>query len=195
LRIAWDDGAQAVFTPITADNFQAVRQAGHGWADARTALNEEIVRTHPRLAPLNADAHLWTTVRDVLQATEEVERVRPRVGRSIMARGLGAATGAAAGGPLAAGFGAVIAPTIESALAGATPTVKLTMARNLTRLADALRAGQPGAIRRAIAQVSAVLPPADRAAFTAQGLRLMRDLQPAAAQGQEEPSSFVGPTR
>jgi len=179
LRIAWDEGAEAVFTPRTADNFRAVRQEGHGWADARTALNDTIVGRHRELAPLNADATLWTTLRDVLQATEEIERVRPRVGRSLMARGLGAATGAAAGGPLAAGFGAIIAPTIESAMAGATPTAKLLLARQLMRFADALHGGQPGAVRQAITQVSLHLPRADRAAFTAQALRLMRDLEPA----------------
>ena len=186
LRIAWDEGAQAVFTPIMADNFRALRQAGHGWADARTALNEVIVGRHPELAPLNADVRLWTTLRDVLQATEEVERVRPRVGRTMLASAMTAGVGAQAGGAAGASMGALLGPLIDQAFAAASPAVKLTTARNLTRLADALRAGQPGQIRSLLGQISTVLPSAERTAFLTQALRLTRDVAPATPLAAEE---------
>ena len=196
LRQAWDQGAQAVFTPATTSDYLAARGAGSGWASARTVLNDAMVAAHPELRALNADASLWIRARDVLQAAEEVDRVRPRVGRSLMARGLGAASGGMVGGGWGAAFGAVIAPTIEAALAEASPVVKLTTARRLTQLADALRGGQPGPITAALHQVSAVLPTAERAAFMAQAVRLMRDLQPAAASREPAapaPSPAGGP--
>jgi hypothetical protein len=187
LRQAWDAGAQDVFTPITADNFRAVREAGHGWADARTVLNEVMVQNRPELAGLNADAALWIRARDVMQAAQEIEQVRPRVGRRILAQGLGAATGATMGGGWGAAFGAVVAPSIEAALASASPTVKLTVARGMAQLADALQAGQPGRVAAAVNLVTAALPGAQRAAVVAQATRLLRDLQPAA--GVAEPAS------
>lgn len=191
LRIHWDNGAQAVFTPIVADNFQAARQAGQGWADARTALNDVIVDRHPEIGPLNADVHLWSTVNDVLQATAEVERVRSTSGRGLLARAVGAATGSAAGGPGGAAVGTVLGPMLEGVITKATPAMRLALGRSLTQFADALRAGQPGVIRRAIGQVSGVLPAAQQAAFTAQAIRLVQDLAPAAQQGPPAPGTIA----
>jgi hypothetical protein len=192
LRIAWDDGAQAVFTPITADNFQTARAAGRGWADARTALNDVMIAQHPELAPLNADVHLWTKAQDVLQAAEEVERVRPTVGRSLIARGIGAGIGAHEGGGMGAALGAIIAPSVEAAIGQASPSAKLVMARQLARLSDALRRGQRGQIQAAVRNVSLTLPAAQRTAFMTQAVRIMRDLEPAAAQ-EEQPASSAEP--
>src|SRR5262245_14185083 len=160
LRIAWDEGAEAVFTPKTADNFRGLRQEGHGWADARTALNNVIVGRNPHIAPLNADAHLWTMARNVVQAAEEVERVRPRVGRRLVGSMIGAGIGGYGGGGFGAALGAAIAPTVEMALASASPTVKLTMARGLARLSDAIATGSPRAAQAAIQTIGGVLPAA-----------------------------------
>ena len=71
----------------------------------------------------------------------------------------------------------------------ASPVAKAATARGLTRLADALRAGQPGPIRAALEQFGAGLPEAQRAEFVTQALRLMRDVEPAtAALATEEPA-------
>jgi hypothetical protein len=196
LRQGWDEGAQAVFTPQTADNFMAVRQAGHGWADARTALNDHMVANLPGLTDLNANATLWIRAQEVLQAAADVERVRPTVGRSMVSRGLGAAAGAGLGGAWGAAFGAVIGPSIEAAMVSASPTIKLTVARGMARLADALQAAQPGPILSALGEVTAALPSAQRTAVFAQATRLIRDLQPAAARQETAPAApGAGPPR
>jgi hypothetical protein len=182
LRQAWDEGADAVFTPITVDNFRAARLAGHGWADARSALDDVMVAAHPELRPLNANVNLWIKAQDVLQAAADVERVRPTVGRSLMSRGLGAAAGGMMGGGAGATLGAILAPSIEAAMTASGPTVKLTAARGMASLADALTTGRMAQANQALLQISAALPAAQRAAWLAQATRLTRDLQPAAAQ-------------
>lgn len=131
------------------------RGIGHGYADARTALSNYLGGRHPELKPLNADTSVWIKAVDVLQAAEEAERVRPTVGRSLMARGLGAATGAAGGGVAGAVTGAVVGPVVERVVASAGPAVKLTVARQLAKLADALRSGNQ-------AQASALLKGLDQ---------------------------------
>lgn len=159
LRIAWDEGAQGVFTPAVAQDFLAARGKGHGWADARSVLNDYIVSQHPELKPLNADAHLWKTAVDVMQAAEEADRVRPKVGRSIMARGLGAATGGAAEGPWGAAVGAVIGPSVERLVSNLAPAMKITVGRQMTKLADAIRAGQAAKAQSLVSELKVLLRP------------------------------------
>lgn len=142
LKGAWGEGAKAVFTPAIAPDALKLKSAGAGWADANTALTNFLVDKHPELKPLNADVSLWTKASDAMQAAEEADRVRPKVGRTIMARGLGAAAGGAEGGGIGAAVGAVVGPLIESGLTALSPTRKLFVARQLQALSDALRSGQ-----------------------------------------------------
>lgn len=142
LKQSWGEGAKAVFTPSVAADYMKVRGEGAGYADATSALGDFMVSKHPELADLNANTSLWIKAADVMQAAEEADRVRPRVGRSIMARGLGAAAGGEMHGGWGAVTGAVIGPTIERALMATQPGMKLFMARQLVSLADAIKAGQ-----------------------------------------------------
>jgi hypothetical protein len=146
LRIAWDEGAQAVFTPSVAQDFLKARASGSGWADARTVLNDYLTSQHPELKPLNADASLWKKAVDVMQAAEESDRVRPKVGRTLMARGLGAATGGAAQGPIGAFVGAVVGPGVEQMMSNLRPGVKIVVGRQMAKLATAIRSGDVPAI-------------------------------------------------
>lgn len=158
LRQSWDEGAKAIFTPDIAADALKTRGAGHGWADARSAVGDYIGSKHPELRPLNADVSLWIKAQDVLQAAEEIERVRPTVGRSIMARGLGAATGAAGAGVPGAITGAVVGPLVERAMANAAPAVKITLARQMARLADALRAGNQAKAATLMGSINRLVP-------------------------------------
>lgn len=141
LRQSWDEGAKAVFTPDAAADAFKLKAEGHGWADARTAVSDYMGSKHPELKPLNADVSLWIKASDVMQAAEDIERVRPTVGRNLMARGLGAATGAAGGGAGGAITGAVVGPLVERLVSNTHPAMKMIVARQMARLADALRAG------------------------------------------------------
>lgn len=158
LRQSWDEGAKAVFTPdIAADAFN-LKNAGHGWADARTVLADYLGTKHPELKPLNAEVSLWVKARDVMQAAEDIERVRPTVGRSIMARGLGAATGAAGGGPVGAAVGAMVGPVIERVLANVQPAMRMIAARHLADLADALRSGNQARAAKLVKTLETIVP-------------------------------------
>ena len=159
LRMAWDEGAKAVFTPSVAADYLKARGAGAGWADARSVLNDFMVSQHPELGPLNADASMWKKAVDVMQAAEEADQVRPKVGRSIMARGLGAAAGAEGAGAKGAVAGAIVGPMIERGLANLSPTMKIVVGRRMADLADAIRAGQTGRVQSLSASLQAMLRP------------------------------------
>jgi hypothetical protein len=181
LRIAFDEGAQGVFAPATAADYLATRGAGEGWATARTVLNDFMTTRHPELKAKNADVSLWLKTRDVLNAAEEAERVRPRVGRTIAAHTMGAIVGGGIqGGGAGAAIGAALGPVIERVLANASPALKLATARRLTRLSDALRRNDLAGAGAALNTVSSVLPAAERVATVTQALRILRGLEPEA---------------
>lgn len=158
LKQSWGEGAKAVFTPAVAQDFLKARGEGSGYADANSVLGDYMVSKHPQLADLNANTSLWIKAADVMQAAEEADRVRPRVGRSIMARGLGAAAGGEMHGGWGAVTGAVIGPTIERALMATQPAMKLFVARRLLSLADALRSGQPAKAQSILATFQQNVP-------------------------------------
>ncbi len=142
LRNQWKDGAKAAFVPEVNPNYLQLRNAAKGWADAWSTLQDTLTDRHPELKPLNADYRVWKQASDVLDALTDRERVRPTVGRSIMASAAGSMVGGAAEGPLGAAVGGVVGPLVERGLAGRVgPTMKLVIARQLQSLADALRSG------------------------------------------------------
>lgn len=160
LKGAWGEGAKAVFTPAIAPDALKIRASGSGWADANSALTQFLIEKHPELKPLNADMSLWTKASDVMQAAEEADRVRPKVGRTIMARGLGAAAGAREAGGWGAMLGAVVGPAVESGFAALAPTRKLFVARQLQALSDALRTGQATKAQAIVGGLQKTLPAA-----------------------------------
>lgn len=141
IRQAYDGPAKAIYSPsMTADYLKA--QGGKlGAADVTGALRDQLGKWDPQTAAANADYHVYRTADDVLEATREVERTRPRVGRVIAARVLGTFGGAQMGGGAGALAGYVAAPLVD---AGATIglTTKLKVAALQQRLATAIRAGQ-----------------------------------------------------
>jgi len=156
IRQAYDQPAKAVYSPaVTADYLKA--QGGKlGAADVTGTLRESLAQFDPQTATANASYAVFKQADDVMRAAEEIERVRPKVGRQIMARGLGAAAGAAEGGGLGAVVGAIIGPTIESGLSNISPALKLQSAKLLTKMAAALRAGDIGSVRSLSYQLKAL---------------------------------------
>lgn len=158
LKASWGEGGKKAFTPdIVADAFNE-RGAGHGWADANGVVDRYMASKHPELKALSTDVSLWIKATDVMQAAEEIERVRPTVGRSIMARGLGAATGAAGAGVPGAVVGAVVGPLVERWISNAHPAAKMIVARQMASLADALRAGNPAKATSIITNLNKLVP-------------------------------------
>ena len=144
LRDAWSQQAKPVYAPVLDPNAaQLAQSASKGWADARAELQGFLTDRHPELKPLNADYSVWKTANDVVQAAADRERVRPTVGRNMLASGVGSLIGSGVGaGPLVAGVGGALAPLVERGLSGTVgPAFKLTIARLQTNLADALRTG------------------------------------------------------
>lgn len=142
LRNQWKEAAKSAFVPEVNPNALQLRAAGKGWADAWGATQDFLTDRYPQLKPLNADYRVWKQASDVMEALADRERVRPTVGRSIMAAGVGAMAGGAAGGELGATIGSMVGPLVERGLVSTLgPAMKLTAARQLQSLADALRTG------------------------------------------------------
>jgi hypothetical protein len=80
------------------------------------------------------------TANDVLEATAEVERTRPTVGRKIMTSFATALGGTALAGAPGALTGVLLGPIVDAAL-GAGVTTKLQTARLMRELATAARRG------------------------------------------------------
>jgi len=157
LRNQWQGPARNAFVPELNPNFEQIRGNASGWADAWGALQEAITDQHPNLRPLNADYRVWKQASDVMEALADQQRTKPTVGRTIMAQGIGATTGgimeAMSGSHSGAGvaIGAIVAPLVERGFATKlAPAIKLTVARELGKLADAIRTGQPTVIESAL---------------------------------------------
>ena len=142
----WKEAAKDAYVPSVAPGFQQIRAKAKGYADARSAFSDGLIERHPELEKLNPNYSVLKQANDVMTALEDTERVRPTVGRTIMARGLGAATGAAAHGATGGIVGAIVAPLVERGISTTvSPAIKLLLARQLGVLADAIRSGAPPA--------------------------------------------------
>lgn len=140
IRMAYDGPAKAVYHPsMTADYLKA--QGGKlGAADVTGALREGLAQWDPATAEANAAYSLYRTADDVLEATREIERTRPRVGRLIANRIFGTVAGGQAGGPVGAAAGYIAAPILDAGTAmGATTRLKFAAMQQ--RLATAIRTG------------------------------------------------------
>lgn len=140
IRQSYDGPAKAVYSPsMTADYLKA--QGGKlGAADVTGTLRDTLAKWDPETAAANADYSLYRTADDVLEATREVERTRPRVGRVIAARVFGTVTGGQLGGAAGAAMGYVGAPLLDAGAAMGL-TTKLKIAGLQQQLANAIRGG------------------------------------------------------
>ncbi len=143
IRQAYDGQAKAVYAPAVTADFLQKQGSKLGAADVTGVLRDRLAKFDPQTAAANATYSFYRSANDVLQAAEETERTRPKVGRQIIARLTGSVVGGEAGGLPGALAGYVAGP-IADAVANSGPTLRIGYARKLASLADALRAHDLG---------------------------------------------------
>src|SRR5262249_40017155 len=134
IRQAWDQVAKLKYMPSSAQD--ALRKMGSetGAMKGTGAIRDALATVDPATAAANPEYSLYRSADDVLEATREVERTRPQVGRQIMARLTGSMVGGELGGVAGAVGGFVLGPLLESALSSGM-TMKLQTARLMQGLA------------------------------------------------------------
>lgn len=173
VRQAYDGPAKAVYHPSMTQDFLKAQGGKYGAADVTGVLRENLGKWDPATATANAEYAFWRKADDVVAALEEIERVRPKVGRQIMARLTGTMGGGAVAGAPGAAAGFILGPMVEAAVGGGA-TLQIQASRQMTRLAAALRKGDEMG--------------AEAAAFN------LRRLIPAAGAGTGQMSSRPQPT-
>ncbi len=194
IRQSWDGPAKAVYHPSVTADFLKAQGGKLGAADATAALREHLAGMDPATAAANADFSLYKTAKDVLDATAEAERVRPKVGRKLVATAAGAMAGTEAAGIPGAIGGAMLGALVQRATELA-PTMKIVVARKLAAVADLLRAGKTAEAQAAVADISKLMPTA-RAVVKRAAVPLGRVREgvsyPRAADNQEDTPPMLG---
>lgn len=143
LRQAYDKAAEVKYNPsVTADYLKVMGKA-EGAADVTGSLRSHLAKLDPETAAANLDYSLYKGASDVLKATEEIERARPKVGRQIMARLTGSVVGGQQAGVAGAAAGFALGPVVEQALSAGF-TTKLQTAKWMNDMAKAIRKGDVG---------------------------------------------------
>lgn len=140
IRAAWDQVAKLKYMP--SETQDALRKMGTetGAMKGTGAIREALAATDPNTATANTTYSIYRGADDVLEATREIERARPRVGRLIANRIFGTVAGSQAAGPAGAVAGYVAAPFLDAGAAMGV-TTKLKVAALQQRLATAIRQG------------------------------------------------------
>lgn len=141
VREAFDKPAKIKYAPSVTADFLKKSGESSGAADVTGVLREQLAKFDPETAAANQGFSLYKTAKDVLDATAEVERTRPRVGRAIMTRLTTTLAGGQQAGVTGAAAGYVLGPILDAA-ASAAPTTRLQVAQLMTKLARAIRAGE-----------------------------------------------------
>lgn len=157
IRQAWDSVAKPIYNESMTADYLKVKGNALGAADATGALREHLATFEPATDAANQKYSLYKKANDVLTATAEVERTRPRVGRAIIARLTGTILGGEAGGTVGAAAGFVLGPTAESVLA-AGGTTKIQTAQLMTRLAAAIRTGDVATVDSTLSRLQRMVP-------------------------------------
>lgn len=152
IRQAYDKQAKPKYNPSMTADYLKNQGGADGAANVTSVLREHLAGMDPRTAAANAEYSLFRSADDVLRATAEVERTRPKVGRRIMARLTGTIGGGQAAGAPGAIAGFVFAPVVEAAT-GAGFTVKLQTARLMTDLAKAIKLGNEAQVTSVLAKL------------------------------------------
>lgn len=159
IRQAYDGPAKAVYSPSMTQDFLKAQGGKFGAADVTGVLRDALAEFDPPTARANAGYALWRKANDVLEATAEVERTRPKVGRVIAARVAATVFGGHAAGVAGAAAGLLGGPMIEALLSSA-PTTKLQTARLMSQLATAIRKGDVGRVNSLSFQIKRLAPTA-----------------------------------
>jgi hypothetical protein len=170
IRQAWDQVAKVKYSPAMSPDFLAKQGEAFAASRGTATLRDALAQADPGTAAANADYALFKSAHDVLKATEETERARPRVLRGIVARTGGAMVGAESGGVVGAGLGVMLGAMVERA-AELAPTSKIVVARQLAKAADLFRGGQVPQAQAVVQQTAKSFPKLRLAARTAAPLR------------------------
>lgn len=138
MRQSYDGPAKTVYNPSLVDDFLKKSGEAKGAADVTAAIRETLAKVDPATAQANGRYALYKGATDIIEAAEQVEKARPKVGRKIMARLTGTIFGAQAGGPAGALAGLTLGPAVEGLL-NAGFTTQLQTARIMADIADAIR--------------------------------------------------------
>ena len=141
VRQAYDGPAKVKYNPSMTADFLKNQGGATGAADVTGVLREHLAKFDPQTAAANADYSLYRTANDVLEATAEVQRTRPTVGRQIVARLTGSVVGGQAAGTAGAVSGYLLGPVVETAVTAGV-TSKLKTAGMMAALARAIRTGE-----------------------------------------------------
>lgn len=185
IRQAWDAVAKTVYSPAVTADYLKAKGGALGAADATAAIREQLAKMDPSTAAVNEKYSLYKTANDVLDATAEVERTRPKVGRAIMARLTGSLVGGETAGAMGAVAGFALGPTMEAILS-AGGTTKLVTAQLMQKLAAAIRSGDVQAVDSLLGKLKRAAVKLTPASAAAAG-----NLAPAMATGS--PASTPGP--
>jgi hypothetical protein len=143
IREAWDAPASVKYSPSVTADFLKNQGYATGAADVTGSLRDSLARFDPETAQANGTYSLYRKANDVLDATQEIEKASPRVGRQIAARIMTTFLGEQAAGMPGMVGGFLAAPIVEQA-ASAGITTKLATAKLLGTLAEAARRGDVG---------------------------------------------------
>jgi hypothetical protein len=157
IRAAWDQVAKPKYLPSTASDALKSQGEANAAMKGAGAIRDALAAADPVTAAANAKYSLFKSANDVLTATEETERARPRVLRGIVARTGGAMVGAESGGVIGAGAGVILGSIVERA-AELAPTAKIVVARQLASVADLLRGGNAAAAEHTLRTIARKLP-------------------------------------
>lgn len=151
IRQSYDQVAKIKYSPSVGADFLKNTQTASGAADVAGTLREALAGFSPETAAANRDYALWKKADTVMKAAEEVQRARPTVGRTIMARMAGTiAGGAIGGGKVGELIGFVLAPLLDSASGAVNAGRKIMTARVLSDIGVALKSGDASAIESAL---------------------------------------------
>lgn len=145
IREAYDGPAKTVYNPSLTADFLAKRGESLGAADVTGTLRAHLAKWDPETAVANAEYSLYKSAKDILDASAEIERVRPKVGRQIMARLTGTLFGGQQAGVAGGVAGYMLGPIADQALASGF-TTKLQSARLMQDMAAAIRKGDVGRV-------------------------------------------------
>jgi hypothetical protein len=146
IRQAWDQVAKVKYLPATAAD--ALKSRGDATAAAKgaSAMREALAQTDPQSAAAYQQYSLMKSAKDVIQAAEEADRVRPARGRG-MVRTLAASQGLAG----------IIAAIVDKA-SDYAPTFQIQIARKLAAVADTLKTGDAAQAQAMTEQIAQSFP-------------------------------------
>lgn len=153
IRESWDKPARVKYNPSMTQDLLKKQGESTGAAVSTGVLRDWLAKFSPETAKANQQYSLLRSANDVLQAAEEVERVRPSRRRAFEAAAGGATAFALTGDLVHTLTSAVLGPAIDAAVTSGY-TTQIAVARLMDQLAVAIRAGNAAQQQGVIAKLA-----------------------------------------